>query len=138
MHSTGVFYSTNVSAAAAAAAGSSLSIYFSNGIAYASGPTPTTVNNNFCVEGWFYPRSGVTSAVLFYNGNAGTGGWGLGENGNQYEILYGGVIFQTTTAIIVPNTWTHLALVENGGTATLYTNGVAAYSVGATPNPPNS
>ncbi len=131
----GAYYAASVSAPAANTVGSSLCLYFSNGLTSASGPIPTTVNNNFGMEGWFNPVS-TSGTVLFYNGNPGNSGWGLGTSGGHYQILFGGVVFYTTTATVIANTWVHLALVCQNGVATLYTNGVAADSVAATPNPP--
>jgi len=132
----GAYYSAGVAAAAANTVSSSLGLYFSNGVTSASGPLPTTVNNNFGMEGWFNP-AGTSGTVLFYNGNTGNSGWGLGTTGGHYQILFGGVVFYTTAATVTTNAWVHLALVEQNGTASLYTNGVVAGSVAATPNPPS-
>ncbi len=132
----GVFYSTNVSVSAGFHVASNLSLNFSNGSSYASGALPSTAVNNFGIEGWFYQTTTPGSQVLLYNGNPGSSGWGIGESGGKYEILFGGVVFSTNAATASLNVWTHVALVCDSGVATLYTNGIVAVSVTNTPNPP--
>ena len=133
--SGGATYSTNVSSAAASRASSSLSMCFTNGASYAGGSyVPTSVTTNFGFEMWVYPTSTSDNSTLFYNGNPGSSGFGLGQIGSSYRILFGGIVFQPEGTVI-PNTWTHIAVVCQNGTAVLYTNGVAAGSVSAIPNP---
>ncbi|HEX5220507.1 MAG TPA: phosphatidylinositol-specific phospholipase C domain-containing protein [Verrucomicrobiae bacterium] len=98
----------------------------------------TAITDNFGIELWVKPSALSGNQCLAYNGNtggAGSGGWGLYLIGNQYYGLFGGVdLIGSATASA--GVWTHLALVRNNGTATLYVNGVASGTSAATPGVP--
>ena len=115
---------------------SSMCLNFSNSAGFVTGPVPTAISDNFGVEGWFYSSSTSGNQVMFYNGNPGGNGWGFGLSGANWEIFYGGVVFQQLAPATI-NVWNHVALVESGGNATLYVNGVSVGSTSATPNPPS-
>lgn len=129
-------YASNVSPAAARNVGSDLCVSFSGGPYASTSANPTTSNTDFGVEGWFYSSNTSGTQLMLYNGNAGAGGWGFGQNGNVYEIFMGDVAFQSTTTPVFTNSWVHLALVCTNGVTTFFTNGVEAYSFNATPLPP--
>jgi hypothetical protein len=124
----GSIYETSVAAAAASDTGSSLCTWLFTAGVYGLGTLiPATTVNNFGIELWVNPTSTSGGQALAYNGNAGSNGWGIYLTNGTYRAFFGGVTtfgFATATA----GTWTHLALVRNNGTATLYTNGVAAGS----------
>ena len=130
-------YSGNIATAAATATGSSLDTsFFANGVYGIGTLIPATLLNNFGVELWVNPASTSGSQALAYNGSPGSSGWGLFLINGTYQGLFGGVTF-IGTATATAGTWTHLALVRNNGTTTLYVNGVASGSTStAAPNPP--
>ena len=130
------------------------SINFTNS-AYATNAIVSTAQDNFGIECWAKPTAMGGGQVIAYNGGtggfAGSSGWGiiLAAN-NTYQGLFGGI---TTigTSVATANVWTHLALVRNNGTTTLYVNGVAAgtssggpllpqgnFALGAPPQAPTS
>ena len=95
----------------------------------------TALTDNFAIELWVKPNDTTGTRCLAYNGHTSTSGWGLYQFGATYGALFGGVIiFGSGPA--TAGVWTHLALVRNGGTATLYVNGVASGTVPDSPNVP--
>lgn len=128
-------YSAAVSGSAAASVGSSLCLNFSNlefgGCGVISGAV-----DNFGLELWVNPAN-TSTACLAYNGNTSNNGWGLYQYGGNFAGLLGGrVIFQG--GHITPGIWTHLALVRDSGTMTLYVNGSAAATTATTPGTPTT
>lgn len=85
---------------------------------------------NFTMEVWVnLPTNGSGFRTIIgarpSNGNDTLGGsWGIAASGNIYWYTSGYVI-NTATGTIPNNTWTHLALVRNGTTLTLYMNGTS-------------
>jgi hypothetical protein len=83
-------------------------------------------SGDFTIELWFYKLS--TGGQRLVSARANNDGLTLGVNSSNFlTTFYGdatavGVIAGTTTIAI--NTWYHVALVRNNGTATLYLNGV--------------
>ena len=142
-------YSASVAASASQHTGSSLAVDLANS-AYARGSIVSTNVDNFGLEAWVNPATAANGQIIAYNGNTGTSGWGIMVSGSMYSALYGGqVIFGTST--VVPGVWTHVALVRNNGTATLYVNGVVTatsttppgiptgnFALGAPPTAPTS
>jgi PKD repeat protein len=128
-------YANNVSDQAAFFAGSSLSEFYSGG-QYARGNVISNLTTNFGIELWVYPTAGNGGSVIAYDGNTGGSGWGLYEAGTSCYLLFGGVAFSASSAFLATNAWTELALVCNVGVATLYTNGVPAFTMTATPKSP--
>jgi len=129
-------YTNNVSSAAAFFASSSLSEFYSGG-QYARGNVISNLTTNFGIELWVYPTAGNGGSVIAYDGNTGGSGWGLYEAGTSCYLLFGGVAFSASSAFLATNAWTDLALVCNVGVATLYTNGVPAFTMTATPASPS-
>ena len=129
-------YTNNVSSPAAFFAGSQLSEFYSGG-QYARGSVISNLTTNFGIELWVYPTAGNGGSVIAYDGNTGGSGWGLYEAGTSCYLLFGGVAFSASSAFLATNVWTELALVCNVGAATLYTNGVPAFTMTATPNSPS-
>lgn len=124
-------YSSNVAASASAGVGSTLCINFTNSC-YGLCPVVSTAVDNFGIELWVNSAGTSGNQCLAYNGNTSASGWGLYQIGGTYSGLIGGrVIFGAGT--ITPGVWTHLALVCNNGTTTLYVNGVASGSTGIIP-----
>ncbi len=147
-------YANDVATTAANRIASLLSVNFTNS-AYAINPIVSTATDNFGIECWAKPTALGGGQVIAYNGGTGgaggSSGWGIiiAADGT-YEGLFGGV---TTigTSLATANVWTHLALVRNNGTTTLYVNGVAAgtssggpifpqgnFALGAPPQDPTS
>jgi hypothetical protein len=134
--SPSVFWdSMNVGASAAARVGSTLDLRAYGGESAGTNAAIPSLTNNFGLELWVKPQALTGNQCLAYNGNTGSSGWGLYLIGNQYQGLFGGVGF-VGTATATADTWTHLALVRDNGTATLYVNGVAAGSLGGAPVSP--
>ena len=128
-------YTNNLSSPAAFFAGSSLCEFYSGG-QYAQGTVIPNLTTNFGIELWVYPTAGNGGSVIAYDGNTGGSGWGLYEAGTSCYLLFGGVAFSPNSAFLATNVWTELALVCNFGVATLYTNGVPAFTMSSTPNSP--
>ena len=90
--------------------------------------------NNFTAECWIYPTASPNQPLIF-------GQWSnpyawaiqLSNNSSRYLrflLHIGGYVDTISTNTRVPlNEWSHLALVRNGSTFTLYFNGVSALTV---------
>jgi len=108
---------------------------------YLSVPTSTEFNigsSNFTVEGWIYPTSVASTALVVERRTSGgfaAGDWGL-------YILSSNLVFFAhdynaagtavlTSGAITANVWTHFALVRSGSTTSLYINGVSVASTSA-------
>jgi hypothetical protein len=87
-------------------------------------------SGDFTAECWIYPTASPAQPLIF-------GQWSnpyswaiqLSNDSNRYaRMLFHDGNFQSTTTstVVALNTWTHLALVKNGSTATIYVNGVSA------------
>lgn len=135
-----VQYIGAVSPSAAGWLGSRLGVQLTAGT-YATQPLlqdtlgSTEITDNFGIELWVKPSSLSGVKCLAYNGDSSSSGWGLYQLDGTYRGLLGGVAF-VGSAPVVLGTWTHLALVRDGGKTTLYLNGVPSGSVDATPNLP--
>jgi hypothetical protein len=103
---------------------------------YLTGPLLSNATNNFGLELWVNPAATAANACLAYNGNTASNGWGIFQVGNTVQGLFGGVGFFGSGALPL-DTWTHIALVRQGGVATLYVNGVAAGTTAAAPLAPS-
>ena len=98
----------------------------------------TTATDNFGVEAWVRPSSTGGNSQVVYNGDSSTSGWGIFRYGEYWGFLYGGQTLEITDSSSVDlNTWTHLALVRSGGTATLYKNGVPVKTYSVAPAVPD-
>ena len=129
-------YTNNVSSPTAFFTGSSLSEFYSGG-QYARGNVIPNLTTNFGVELWVNPTAASGGAVIAYDGNTGGSGWGIYQAGTNCYLLFGGVGFSPNSVPLATNAWTDLALVCNVGVATLYTNGVPAFTMTATPASPS-
>jgi hypothetical protein len=127
-------YTSDVAYSASSHVASSLSIQFTNSAYALTSNVASTLIDNFGIECWVKPVSAGGIQVIAYNGNTSLSGWGLFINGSTYMALLGGVT-EFGSGVVVPNTWTHLALVRNGGTATLYVNGIPEGTNITAPNP---
>lgn len=100
--------------------------------------------DNFVVEAWAYALKGNEGGLhaVVANGHGGRG-LILGQSGDEWVVLVGGVGF-TTLAKVQPATWTHLAIVKSAGLVSGWVDGkktgglpdlaggVQNFSIGAT------
>ncbi len=113
------------------------SILFDGATQGATTPSPDPLPADFGVEAWVKPEATGGKRIIVYHGTPGVDGWGLIKQANgQFAAEFGGQMIFGQGAVL-PETWTHVAFVVTGGTATFYLNGVqAGPSVAATPTPP--
>ena len=93
-------------------------------------------SGNFTIEFWWYPNSIAGYQTPYDKGYNGSSGLVLQTgNGDGRIIVYasGSAVVTSNTAVTV-NNWTHMALVRNSTSLTLYQNGV---SVGSATNSTN-
>jgi hypothetical protein len=88
--------------------------------------------SNFTIEFWVYPLSGPASTYnpSFYTQH-GDGDWSNGSLGiriHHQNVLVGSSQITYSTAVS-NNQWTHMALVRNGNTVTMYLNGNSVGSI---------
>lgn len=114
---------------------SPLAMAFAGADGYRFAAPVSLATDNFGIEAWVYSTTTAGNAVIAYNGNTGSAGWGLFRAGATYNYLYGGVLFGGNAPVQL-NTWTHLALVRDSGVTTFYVNGRVNDSNGAGPNSP--
>jgi hypothetical protein len=112
---------------------SSRSLVFT-GTNYGTADTIPNLTDNFGLEAWVKTTSTSNSHFVAYNGYTGGSGWGFLQAGTNYLGLFGGVEVFGSAPVTVGQ-WTHLAIVRDNGTATLYVNGIAVGSTAAAPNP---
>ena len=111
-----------------------------------STPIVSTQVINITMSGWFYSTrtAGSTNELLFYNGNAGSSGYGLLISdgscgfGNKINLLIGGLNCDalSSTAVMPNNSWTYLTLTRENTTWKLYINGVFSKSSTVDPATP--
>ena len=79
--------------------------------------------DNLVVEAWAYALKGNDDGwhAVVANGNGGIG-FILGQNGDQWGVLVGGV-GATSLGKVQPETWTHLAIVKSHGQTIGWLNG---------------
>ncbi|MEM6560769.1 MAG: LamG domain-containing protein [Planctomycetota bacterium] len=92
---------------------------------------PVTSKNNIAVEAWIRPTSEAPGSrmIVKYGGN---GGFGIEQQkGGVWGVIYG----KATVGFhqLELDAWTHVALVIENETSTLYVNGAASGSADATP-----
>lgn len=95
-------------------------------------------SSNFTVEGWIYPTSVASTALVIerrVSGGFVAGDWGLYILSSNlvffaYDYNAAGTAILTSGAITA-NVWTHFALVRRETTTSLYINGVLAASTTA-------
>jgi hypothetical protein len=135
-------YSSDVAPSAAAATGSTLSMYdpASAGYAYIV-PQLTTATDNFGIEGWFKLTDPTMVNVLAWNGHLGfpQSGWGLITYMGTLQGYYPQIALLDTGFAPTANEWFYVALVRDGGLAKVYINGTTPLtptSADATPLEP--
>ncbi len=84
----------------------------------------TTKQDNFTLSTWV-KWAGTTgnNEIISYNGNSSTTGFGLrldNAEGDQYELILGGVGYVETAGTLTAGTWTHLVAVRSSGNWTIY------------------
>ena len=93
-------------------------------------------SGDFTIEFWWYPNSIAGYQTPYDKGYSGSGGLvlqtGLGT-GRIIVVASGSSVVTSNTALI-PGSWTHMALVRNSTSLTLYQNGI---SVGSATNSTN-
>ena len=94
-----------------------------NDTAFTLGATSTT-------EAWVYLTSATGNKRIVTNGSN-TDSFDVGILGTTNTVFVAGAAANTSTAISL-NTWTHVAVVFNSGTLTIYFNGVSQALVGVT------
>ncbi len=114
---------------------SALAMEFAGADGYRNAAVVSAATDNFGLEAWVYTTTAAGSAVVAYNGNTSTSGWGIFRNGATWSYLYGGVVIGGS-APVQPNTWTHLAVVRDSGVTTFYVNGRVNDVSGSGPNVP--
>tara|TARA_R100000951_G_C2650386_1_gene184176 strand:- start:1398 stop:3959 length:2562 start_codon:yes stop_codon:yes gene_type:complete len=87
-------------------------------------------SGNFTAECWIYPTASPSQPLIFGQWSN-PYSWAIQLSNNSSRnvrmIFHDGSFQDTVTSTAVAlNTWTHLALVKNGSTATIYVNGVSA------------
>ena len=140
-------YSSNVAATAAANTGSTLSMQIGGPVydpdtdtytlaGYGSGTFNWTTNTmNFCLEGWFKTSYPATQQALAFNGNSYMDGYGLYLINGTVQGIYGGIGNFDTTFVPTANEWFYAALVNVGGTTSVYVNSTTPMVVDATLTP---
>ncbi len=116
-----------------------------NACGVATASTFSTITDNFTLEAWV-KWNGNTGAVqtIVANGKAANNGYGLylytwDSYSNNIAFLLSGIAWYSSTAVLTAGEWTHLALVANSGTWTIYKNGTSIYSTApSSPNTPGS
>ena len=106
----------------------------------------TTQTTNVTLEGWVKWNGQSQSAILFYNGNSASNGYGLlignGScgSGTSVILMLGGIACGAINAgNITANQWVHLALTRDSTTWRIYINGVLQSSTSTTsPGTPNT
>ena len=137
--SHGVLWSNNASPGSAAfdrGLPSTFSYYFNGVSSLDMNTTVTSATTNWGMETWVNLDSVSGTQIFVLNGQGGDG-YGLLLTGGNWSGLLGGVLFLTGSAAVA-NTWTHLALVNEAGTSTLYVNGVVADSTSSGASTPTS
>ena len=110
----------------------SSAMYFDGTGDYLTVPDDKTFHpsGNFTAECWIYPTASPSQPFIFGQWSN-PYSWAIqlsnDSNRNARMIFHDGGFQDTVTGTAVAlNTWTHLALVKNGSTATIYVNGVSA------------
>lgn len=130
-------YSATVQTVPPAVISSSVSALFDGGsqerLDTASGFLWGTATDNFGMEAWIRPASadgshtaGGVQPILINGYNTGT--QGIYQVGGEWQMLLDNTLYDFNASITGVNTWDHVAMVRNNGTATLYVNGAAAGS----------
>ena len=114
-----------------------LSVYFDGNGDYLTIPDSSDLRlgtSNFTIEFWTYLNAKSGYTTFYDKGYTNSGGILLQSNNNSSDIrvFFGTGPDLTSSSEIPLHEWTHVALVRNSGTATLYFNGVSVGSVSST------
>jgi len=93
---------------------------------------------NFTVEGWYYPTTWTAETIfrrLWAAGTSLANDVSLNINSDG-TVMYrnNDSILITSSSVLPLNSWTHVALVRNNGTTTLYFNGIVVGSTATNNN----
>lgn len=115
--------------------GSSLAFDGTGDVVAASGaPVPIGTLGDFTAEAWIYTTSSADQTIFYLNGGTSSfAGCRVGINTNKIYLLVSTsgsawAINSGNLGTINSNTWYHVAAVRNGGTFTLYVDGVSVFS----------
>jgi hypothetical protein len=111
-----------------AAAPAGYSVYFDGTGDYLSLSSQTAFNvsgGNWTIEMWVYCPSTPSTTILAENNSNGLGGWSIQFTSGAAVVFYVNSTIITSSSTITAGQWTHIALVRNGSTTTLYLNGVS-------------
>jgi len=129
-------YTNDVPIDAGPHTGSTLAVDFNGVNQSLTNHSAAALTDNFGIEAWVKARNLSGPHVIAYTGNSTANGWGLVQIGANFQGGLGGS-GSVGSAPATNNAWTHLALVRENGTATLYLNGVPAGSSTAVPALPD-
>jgi hypothetical protein len=105
--------------------------YFSSSTALFNYTTGNAATETFTIEAWVYHTARATPSFAYYSQSIAAKGdiyfnFGINSSGNLLLHHYDGSERTFNGSSVIPlNTWTHVAVVVSGGTATLYINGVS-------------
>lgn len=101
-------------------------------------------NTDFTIEAWVYYSSSATQQTLINFAPHNTIGISINRTGvGDTQVFIGNgsswisqptINSNTANNNLRPNVWNHIALVRNGGTVTLYHNGISAGSTNSVPS----
>ena len=107
------------------------SSYFTSSTALFNYTTGNAATQTFTIEAWVYHTARTTPSQIYYSQSiAGKGdvylNFGINGSGNLIFYHYDGTARTITgSSVIALNTWTNVAVVVSGGTATIYVDGVS-------------
>jgi hypothetical protein len=107
------------------------SSYFTSSTALFNYTTGNAATQTFTIEAWVYHTARTIPSFAYLSQSIATKGavylnLGINGSGNLIFHHYSGVSTTITGSSVIPlNTWTYVAVVVSGGTATIYINGVS-------------
>lgn len=131
-------YDSSVAESAEARTGSALALRFDGASQHAwIDRALSTAVDNFGLELWVRPESLPEGfALVAYNGDTRSNGWGFYQYGAMFGIAFGGGVGLVGNAPATVGTWVHLAMVRDRGVTTFYVDGVAGESSNVVPETP--
>lgn len=117
------------------------SIYFDGNGDYLSIPNTIDANfgsENFSIEFWLYASAQTLAPIIHQTSLNDSTGWvvwnydNVSVNNTTRKLTFmangSSFILTTTSDAYADNTWTHIAIIKNGSTITIYSNGVSVGS----------